>query len=101
MQPIWGGAVGEVVMSANSEFKSGDTVLGHMKFSEYVIVPKGEGLQKVDASQAPLSYYLGVLGECCCLLDHFTNSCMIRPGPTSVGISIQHQHVKYITHTMY
>jgi NADPH-dependent curcumin reductase CurA len=61
-QPIWGGAVGQVVMSANPEFESGDTVLGNMKFSEYVIVPKGKGLEKVDSSQAPLSYYLGVLG---------------------------------------
>ena len=70
MQPLWGGTVGEVVMSANPEFKTGDTVLGIMKFSEYVVVPKRQGLQKVDASQVPPSYYFGVLGECC-LLDRF------------------------------
>lgn len=70
MQPLWGGTVGKVVMSANPEFKTGDTVLGNVKFSEYVVVPKGQGLRKVDASQVPPSYYLGVLGECC-LLDRF------------------------------
>ena len=63
MQPIWGSAVGQVVMSANPEFESGDTVLGNVEFSEYVIVTKGKGLEKVDSSQAPLSYYLGVLGN--------------------------------------
>lgn len=63
MQPVWGGCVAEVIMSANPEFKTGDTVLGRMKFAEYDIVPKGQGLQKVDGSQAPPSYYLGVLGK--------------------------------------
>lgn len=61
-KPIWGRALGEVVMSANPEFAKGDMVTGIMKFSEYVIVPKGTGIEKVDASKAPLSYYLGILG---------------------------------------
>lgn len=73
VQPLYGEAVAEVVMSANSEFKAGDTVRGIMKFAEYVIVPKGEGLRKVDTSQIPPSYYLGVLGKC--LTRFFTSSC--------------------------
>ena len=77
-------------MSENAEFKTGDIVLGHLKFSEYVIVPKGQGLQKVDASQAPPSYYLGVLGECC-LLVCFSSS--------TVGFS-RSQYVIYATYIM-
>jgi NADPH-dependent curcumin reductase CurA len=61
-QAIWGRAVGQVVESANSEFEAGDLVLGTMEFSEYVVVQKGQGLEKVDASQVPPSYYLGILG---------------------------------------
>lgn len=61
-KPIWGRAIGEVVVSANPDFEKGDTVEGIVKFSEYVIVPKGKGIEKVDASKAPLSYYLGILG---------------------------------------
>lgn len=36
---MWGGVVGEVVMSANPEFKAGDVVLDHLKFAEYMVVP--------------------------------------------------------------
>jgi NADPH-dependent curcumin reductase CurA len=61
-EPIYGGVVAEVVLSDNPDFQVGDTVLGNLNFSEYVVVPKGQDLIKVDASQVPASYYLGVLG---------------------------------------
>lgn len=63
VQPIYGGVVAEVVLSDNPDFQVGDTVLGNLNFSEYVVVPKGQDLIKVDASQVPASYYLGVLGK--------------------------------------
>lgn len=63
MQPIYGGVVAEVVQSANPNFKTGDTVQGQTNFAEYVIVKEGKGLQKLDCSIAPPSYYLGVLGK--------------------------------------
>jgi hypothetical protein len=58
MQPLWGGTVGEVVMSANPEFRTGDTVLGIMKFSEYVVVPKGQGLRNKCHPPTTLEYWV-------------------------------------------
>lgn len=64
LQPIASGGVAKVVSSNNSNYKEGDIVLGLLHWASYTLVPKGQGLTKIDPSAgAPLAYYLGVLGE--------------------------------------
>lgn len=59
--PMEGGAVGEVVASNADGFAVGDHVLHGLGWREYADVPAKHAV-KVDASLAPLSAYLGVLG---------------------------------------
>ncbi|MEU9998884.1 NADP-dependent oxidoreductase [Streptomyces sp. NPDC050848] len=59
--PMDGGAVGEVVASNAEGFAVGDHVLHRLGWREYADVA-AEHAVKVDASLAPLSTYLGVLG---------------------------------------
>jgi len=59
---LTGGAIGQVEMSNNPNFKVGDFVNGMLGWEEYSMVRKAAGLVKVDPKAAPLSYYLGVLG---------------------------------------
>jgi len=56
-----GGTVGRVVASKHPDYTEGDTVCGRGGWQEYGCT-KGAGFYKVDASLAPLSAYLGVLG---------------------------------------
>lgn len=56
-----GGAVGEVVASAAEGFAVGDHVLHSLGWREYADLDAQHAV-KVDASLAPLSAYLGVLG---------------------------------------
>ncbi|MFM9369715.1 NADP-dependent oxidoreductase [Streptomyces sp. Da 82-17] len=60
-QPMDGGAVGEVVASNDPAFAVGDHVLHGLGWRDYADVP-AKHAKKVDASLAPLSAYLGVLG---------------------------------------
>ncbi|WP_329032943.1 NADP-dependent oxidoreductase [Streptomyces sp. NBC_01725] len=59
--PMDGGAVGEVVASNADGFAVGDHVLHGLGWREYAQVSARYAV-KVDASLAPLSAYLGVLG---------------------------------------
>jgi NADPH-dependent curcumin reductase CurA len=56
-----GGTAGEVIESKNPKFKVGDKVSGMFGWQQYGL-SDGTGLNKVDASRAPLSAFLGVLG---------------------------------------
>ncbi|AUS06740.1 NADP-dependent oxidoreductase [Pseudotamlana carrageenivorans] len=60
-KPIQSGVIAKVVASKNKKFAEGDYVSGMLDWSTQQI-SKGVGLNKVDASKAPLSAYLGVLG---------------------------------------
>ncbi|MEU5436238.1 NADP-dependent oxidoreductase [Streptomyces sp. NPDC020719] len=60
-KPMDGGAVGVVVASADERFAAGDHVLHGLGWREYADVD-AKHATKVDASLAPLSAYLGVLG---------------------------------------
>ncbi|RZT95710.1 hypothetical protein EV201_0334 [Ancylomarina subtilis] len=55
------GMIAEVLESNLDNFSKGDFVSGMLEWKEYQS-SNGEGLIKVDAHQAPLSAYLGVLG---------------------------------------
>src|SRR6185295_5182273 len=60
---ITGETVGEVLESKHAGFKPGDKVLTGQRMGWQLYgAMKGEALTKVDATRAPLSYYLGCLG---------------------------------------
>lgn len=58
---IVGGTVSKVIKSNHPQFSQGDFVLDYNGWQTYG-VSKGEAVRKLDLEQAPLSYYLGVLG---------------------------------------
>jgi NADPH-dependent curcumin reductase CurA len=55
------GAVGEVVVSRNQNFKEGDNVTGLWGWQDYATVD-GARVQKLDPSEAPVSTAIGILG---------------------------------------
>lgn len=60
-QAIKGSVTATVIESKSDNFKSGDTVVGTLPWAEQCVAPE-KGLQKINTSIAPESYYLGVLG---------------------------------------
>jgi hypothetical protein len=60
-EPIKGGVVARVMESRNMDFSKDDIVYGNLPWATYSI-EKGEMLQKVDVSEVPPEYYLGILG---------------------------------------
>jgi NADPH:quinone reductase len=60
-EPLEGGAVARVVASRSTRLAEGDVVSGMLSWATYS-VKKAKSVQKVDASLAPASYYLGILG---------------------------------------
>lgn len=60
-EPLQGGVVSEVVAGSAGDISEGDYVVGMGTWENYSL-HSGEGLNKVDKSLAPLSYYLGILG---------------------------------------
>ena len=58
---IVGGTVSQVIKSNHPQFQVGDFVLSNNGWQTYAI-SKGKTLRKLDPTQAPLSYSLGVLG---------------------------------------
>ncbi|MCX6238616.1 MAG: NADP-dependent oxidoreductase [Bacteroidia bacterium] len=60
-EPIVGGGIARVVESNADGFNVGDFVLGMIPWQEEMVVD-AIGLQVIDGSIAPLSYYLGILG---------------------------------------
>jgi NADPH:quinone reductase len=56
-----GGVVAEIIDSQAKGFVKGDLVVGYLPWSEKAVV-SAKGLQKIDGSLAPPSYYLGILG---------------------------------------
>lgn len=56
-----GGAVGTVVESRHPDYAPGEVVAGDWGWQEYA-VSDGQGVRRVDASIAPISAALGVLG---------------------------------------
>ncbi len=60
-EPIAGGVVAEVVESQAEQLPVGSIVVGNLPWQEYSVAPAAE-LNRVPADQAPISYYLGLLG---------------------------------------
>lgn len=60
-EPITGGVVAEVVESRSYTFRRGDKVVGMLPWSTLSIAHE-DNVQKIEPSDVPLSYYLGILG---------------------------------------
>jgi NADPH-dependent curcumin reductase CurA len=58
---LQGGVVGQVVKSRNPEFKEGEHVNGVLGWQNYSL-SNGQGLYRVQKTDAPLSWHLGILG---------------------------------------
>jgi len=83
-QLMVGGTVGKVVQSSNPQFQVGDVVVGYWGWQEFA-VSDGKGLQKLDASLAPASTALGVLGmPGMTAYFGFLDICQPKPGETVV-----------------
>ncbi|KAL0928284.1 hypothetical protein M5K25_000156 [Dendrobium thyrsiflorum] len=59
---IEGFGVSKVIDSDNPNFNVDDIVYGITGWEEYSLILKVEGLRKIEISDIPLSYYLGLLG---------------------------------------
>ncbi|XP_066383520.1 2-alkenal reductase (NADP(+)-dependent)-like isoform X3 [Miscanthus floridulus] len=60
--PIEGFGVGRVVDSTHPGFSAGDIVSGMTGWEDYSLITKPEQLRKIQQSDIPLSYHLGLLG---------------------------------------
>jgi NADPH-dependent curcumin reductase CurA len=60
-EALTGGAVGRVEASRNERFREGDWVVHSAGWREWAL-SDGHGVRTIDASTAPVSAYLGVLG---------------------------------------
>lgn len=61
---ITGYGVSKVVISNHPNFKEDDLLMGYIGWEEYNIIPGAKSLQKIEDTDLPISYYLGVLGNC-------------------------------------
>lgn len=79
-----GGAVGQVIESRSEAFQPGDYASGMWGWREYG-VQAAENLHKLDPSQAPVSFSLGVLGmPGMTAYFGFLELCQPKPGETVV-----------------
>ena len=79
-----GETVGEVIVSADPRFKSGDFVVGSRGWQTHSITP-ADRLTKIEKGAAPLSAYLGVLGmPGTTAYAGVTEICKPKPGETFV-----------------
>ncbi|MGB6942972.1 MAG: NADP-dependent oxidoreductase [Bryobacteraceae bacterium] len=79
-----GGAVGQVVQSNDETLRPGDFVAGYWGWQEWA-VSKAKRVQKLDASVAPVSTALGILGmPGMTAYFGFLDICKPKPGETVV-----------------
>ena len=64
-QDIDGPVIGNVVASGSAKFEKGDLVVGTFTWAEYSLVKEGSIIRKLEPSEFPLTYHLGVLGNFC------------------------------------
>ncbi|KAF8020466.1 hypothetical protein BT93_G1008 [Corymbia citriodora subsp. variegata] len=60
--PITGFGVSRIVDSGHPNFKVGDLVWGTTGWEEYSLIANPEALQKIEHTDVPLSYFIGILG---------------------------------------
>ncbi|RYQ88081.1 hypothetical protein Ahy_B09g095496 isoform G [Arachis hypogaea] len=62
-QPLTGYGVAKVLESGHPDYKKGDLVWGFTKWEEHSLVPSSQILFKIEHTDVPLSYYIGILGD--------------------------------------
>ncbi|XP_024974439.1 2-alkenal reductase (NADP(+)-dependent)-like [Cynara cardunculus var. scolymus] len=60
--PISGYGVAEVLDSTHPDFKKGDLISGSTNWEEYSLITNPESLIKIQHTDVPLSYHIGILG---------------------------------------
>jgi NADPH-dependent curcumin reductase len=84
-EPMYGGAVSQVVGTNNPNFAVGDFVEGRTGWREYAAVdPATTPLRKLDPNLAPLSTALGVVG----MPGQTAYACMINIGRVAAGETV-------------
>ena len=68
VQPISSHGVGKVLDSGHPDFKVGDYVWGMTGWEEYSLITSTEHLIKINHTDVPLSYYIGILGKFICFM---------------------------------
>ena len=61
-RPIVSRVVARVLDSRNARFRPGDLVWGFLDWAERCVVPRGEGLHRIDPALGRASHFLSVLG---------------------------------------
>ena len=61
-QPIISRVVARVIETCNPGFQVGDWVWGFLDWAERSVVPRGEGLHRIDAALGRASHFVSVLG---------------------------------------
>jgi NADPH-dependent curcumin reductase CurA len=61
-RPIVSRVVARVIASRHAGFREGDLVWGFLDWAERCVVPRGEGLQRIDLGLGRASQFLSVLG---------------------------------------
>ena len=61
-RPIVSRAVARVIASRHTRFQPGDLVWGFLEWAERCVVPRGEGLHRIDSDLGRASHFLSVLG---------------------------------------
>ncbi|CAO2841300.1 unnamed protein product [Amaranthus hypochondriacus] len=54
--------VGKVIDSKDPRFQKDDLVVGLLSWAQYTVLENAQYIQRLDSSEFPLSYHLGVLG---------------------------------------
>ncbi|QCD84873.1 hypothetical protein DEO72_LG2g5231 [Vigna unguiculata] len=60
--PLTGHGVSQVVESGNPDYEKGDLVYAMTKWEEYSLIPSSQIRFKIEHTDVPLSYYIGILG---------------------------------------
>ncbi len=61
-QPIVSRVVARVIASKHAQHQPGDIVWGFLPWAQRCVVPRGEGLQRIDPSLGRISHFISVLG---------------------------------------
>ena len=96
MKPIEGFGVGRVIDSTHPGFSAGDFVSGMTGWEDYSLITKPEQLRKIQQSDIPLSYHLGLLGQflTCAYFSIFFISYILSIDNSNV-VTVEQQQLNY------
>jgi len=86
--------VSQVVESGHPNYKKGDLVYTMTKWEEYSFIPSSQIRLKIDHTDFPLSYYIGILGMY--IPNHFNLFSLLVND--ALDVSVIYIHSIIITH---